>query len=456
MRSFLKRFFGDLKFYKTVASIAVPIIIQQLLIASVALVDNIMVGQLGESSINGVTIVNQLNFILMIVTFGVMGGAGIFTAQYFGAKQLDALRMSFRYKINAALVVSIIGVFLLSIFGSTLIGLFTRESVTLSLGLTYSNIIIYGIPPFILSLAISGTFRETGVAKPLLFISLFALILNAAINYVLIFGYYGFPELGVAGAAIGTVIARYVEFGLLVILMIYMKSSFRFKLVTLFQIPIDVIKKINKKALPLTINEVFWSIGQTAVIFAFALRGETELAAMNVANGVSQIVFVIFGGIATSVAVMVGNTLGENKLKEAEDNAYKLIMTAFMMAVVVGLVLLIISPVLIDFYDIEPQTRIWALKAIRYNSVLIWLYSVNVAIYFTLRSGGDVLSTIYADSGFSWAVMVPVALILGYFTTIDIALMFLIVKGTELPKVFYAWHLLSKKKWLQNLTVEIA
>ena len=189
MRSFLKRFFGDLKFYKTVASIAVPIILQQLLIASVALIDNIMVGQLGEPSINGVTIVNQLNFILMIVTFGVMGGAGIFTAQYFGAKQLDALRMSFRYKINAALVVSIIGVLLLGIFGSNLIGLFTRESVTLSLGLTYSNIIIYGIPPFILSLAISGTFRETGVAKPLLFISLFALILNSAINYVSIFGY---------------------------------------------------------------------------------------------------------------------------------------------------------------------------------------------------------------------------------------------------------------------------
>jgi putative MATE family efflux protein len=451
----MKRFFGDIAFYKKVAAIAIPIILQQLLIASVALVDNVMVGQLGEPSINGVTIVNQLNFVIMIVTFGVMGGAGIFTAQYFGAKQTEQLKMSFRYKINAALVVSTIGVFLFIVFGETMIGWFTREDLTQSLGLTYLNIVTIGLFPFIMSLAISSTFRETGIAKPLLFISLFALILNAAINYVLIFGYLGFPKLGVAGAAIGTVIARYIEMTLLIVLMFIKKSPFKFKLQTLFSIPRDMIQKINKKALPLTVNEIFWSIGQTVVIFAFALRGETELAAMNVANGVSQIVFVIFGGIATSVAVMVGNTLGENKLKEAEENAYKLIMTAFMLAVIVGLILLAIAPIVIDFYDIEPQTRIWALKATRYNSVLIWLYSVNVAMYFTLRSGGDVKSTIYADSGFSWAIMVPIALILGYFTSMDIALMFLIVKGTELPKVFFAWYLIKKKRWLQNLTVDI-
>jgi Na+-driven multidrug efflux pump len=130
-------------------------------------------------------------------------------------------------------------------------------------------------------------------------------------------------------------------------------------------------------------------------------------------------------------------------------------MTAFLMAVVVGLILLVIAPYVVNLYDVSDQTRIWALKATRYNGILIWLYSVNVAMYFTLRSGGDVKSTIYADAGFSWVIMVPVALILGYFSNIDIALMFLLVKGTELPKVFYAWYLLQKKRWLQNLTVEV-
>ena len=450
------KYFGDKAFYKKVAIITIPIILQQLLIASVQLIDNVMVGQLGESSINAVTIVNQLNFVVMIVTFGVMGGAGIFTAQYYGAKKQEELKMSFRYKINAALLVSSVAFILFVLFGETMIRWFSSNDVTVEGGLTYLSVMMFGVFPFILSMAISSTFRETGTTTPLLFISLFALILNAFINVILIFGYLGFPALGVLGAAIGTVIARVVEFILLLLLIKIKKSPFAFKLKNLFKIPKSMVKRISKKAFPLTMNEVFWSVGQTIFIFSFSLRGETALAAMNVNNAVSQIVFVTFSGIATAVAVMVGNTLGEHKLEEAETNAYKLIMTSFLSAVVVGALLFVVSPLVVNLYDISETTASWALESIRYNSVLIWLYSVNVAIYMTLRSGGDMKSTILADSVFTWVVMVPVALGLGYFSTMHIPLMFLLIKGTELPKFFYSLTLLKKKRWIQNLTVENA
>lgn len=448
--------FGNKAFYKRVAVIALPIIFQQLLIASVQLVDNLMVGQLGESSINAVTVVNQLNFVVMIVTFGLMGGAGIFTAQYFGAKKHEELKMSFRYKVVAAIFLSLTAFILFSLFGQIMIGWFTTSSSTLLLGMDYLTIMKYGVLPFIVSMAISSTFRETGTTRPLLYISLFALILNAAINVVLIFGYLGFPALGVSGAAIGTVIARYLEMFLLMYLMKKRRSPFNFKLSTLFHVPKTMVKKINKKALPLTINEIFWSVGQTVFLFAFSLRGEQALAAMNVNNAVSQIVFVIFSGIATSVAVMVGNTLGEHKLEEAESNAYKLIMTSVLAALVVGIILFLISPWIVGLYDINETTRAWALESIRYNSILVWLYSVNVAIYFTLRSGGDTFNTMLADSGFMWVINVPAALILGYFSTISIPLMFLIVKGMELPKFLFSLYLLRKRKWIQNLTIENA
>ena len=450
------KYFGDKAFYKKVAIITIPIILQQLLIASVQLIDNVMVGQLGESSINAVTIVNQLNFVVMIVTFGVMGGAGIFTAQYYGAKKQEELKMSFRYKINAALLVSSVAFILFVLFGETMIRWFSSNDVTVEGGLTYLSVMMFGVFPFILSMAISSTFRETGTTTPLLFISLFALILNAFINVILIFGYLGFPALGVLGAAIGTVIARVVEFILLLLLIKIKKSPFAFKLKNLFKIPKSMVKRISKKAFPLTMNEVFWSVGQTIFIFSFSLRGETALAAMNVNNAVSQIVFVTFSGIATAVAVMVGNTLGEHKLEEAETNAYKLIMTSFLSAVVVGALLFVVSPLVVNLYDISETTASWALESIRYNSVLIWLYSVNVAIYMTLRSGGDMKSTILADSVFTWVVMVPVALVLGYFSTMHIPLMFLLIKGTELPKFFYSLALLKKRRWIQNLTVENA
>ncbi len=450
----MKTFFGTKKFYKKVAIIAIPIVLQQLIIASVNLVDNLMVGQLGEPSINAVTIVNQLNFVVMIVTFGVMGGAGIFTAQFFGAKKQEELKMSYRYKMAAAVLFSSTAFLLFVLFGQTMIGWFASKSETIALGMDYLRIVQFGVFPFIISLAITTTFRETGTTKPLLYISLFALILNAAINYVLIFGYLGFEPMGVRGAAIGTVIARYIEMGLLYMLMIVKKASFYANLFTIFRIPKSLTKKISLKALPLTINEVFWSVGQTMFIFAFSLRGETALAAMNVNNAVSQIVFVTFSGIATAVAVMVGNTLGENKLDEAEGNAYKLMMVAFLSAVVVGSLLFIMAPFVVGLYDISDQTYEWALITTRYNSVLISLYSVNVAIYFTLRSGGDMRSTVYADAGFTWVIMVPLALILAYFTSLDVTWLFLLVKGTELLKFFYALGLIKKKRWLQNLTNE--
>ena len=450
----MKTLFGTKEFYKKVGIIAIPIVLQQFIIASVNLVDNLMVGQLGEPSINAVTIVNQLNFVVMIVTFGVMGGAGIFTAQFFGAKKQDELKMSYRYKMAAAVLFSSTAFLLFILFGQTMIGWFASKSETISLGMDYLNIVQFGVFPFIISLAITTTFRETGTTKPLLYISLFALIMNAAINYVLIFGYLGFEPMGVRGAAIGTVIARYIEMGLLYLLMIVKKAPFYTKVFTIFSIPKSLTKKISLKALPLTINEVFWSVGQTMFIFAFSLRGETALAAMNVNNAVSQIVFVTFSGIATAVAVMVGNTLGENKLEEAESNAYKLMMVAFLSAVVVGSLLFIMAPFVVGLYDISDQTYEWALITTRYNSVLIWLYSVNVAIYFTLRSGGDMRSTVYADAGFTWVIMVPIALILAYFTNLDVTWLFLLVKGTELLKFFYALGLIKKKRWLQNLTNE--
>ena len=450
----IKTLFGTKEFYKKVAIIAIPIVLQQLIIASVNLVDNLMVGQLGEPSINAVTIVNQLNFVVMIVTFGVMGGAGIFTAQFFGAKKQEELKMSYRYKMAAAVLFSSTAFLLFILFGQTMIGWFASKSETIALGMDYLRIVQFGVFPFIISLAITTTFRETGTTKPLLYISLFALILNAAINYVLIFGYLGFEPMGVRGAAIGTVIARYIEMGLLYMLMIVKRAPFFAKLFTIFRIPKSLTKKISLKALPLTINEVFWSVGQTMFIFAFSLRGETALAAMNVNNAVSQIVFVTFSGIATAVAVMVGNTLGENKLDEAESNAYKLMMVAFLSAVVVGSLLFIMAPFVVGLYDISDQTYTWALITTRYNSVLICLYSVNVAIYFTLRSGGDMRSTVYADAGFTWVIMVPLALILAYFTNLDVTWLFLLVKGTELLKFFYALGLIKKKRWLQNLANE--
>lgn len=449
----MKTLIGNKQFYQKLWHIVIPIVIQQLLIASVQLVDNIMVGRLGESAISSVAIVNQLNFVVMIITFGLMGGAGIFTAQFFGAKNEEGLKETFRYKILASILISSIAFLIFTILGEVMIKWFASTTQTIQGGVDYLNIVKFGIFPFILSIAISGTFREIGITKPLLRISIVALLVNTGLNFILIFGLLGFPALGVVGAAVATVIARIVELLLMLVLIYNTKPAFQFSISTLFQIRKMTVKKITLKALPLTINELFWSVGQAVFLFAYSVRGEMELAAMNVTSAVSQIVFVTFSGIATAVAVMVGNTLGENKLNEAQDNAKKLIFTAWMAAVFVGIILFIISPLIVSLYDIQAETALIAKTNLRINSFMIWFYSLNVAIYFTLRSGGDMRSTIMVDAGYMWLVMVPTVLSLAYFTSIPITWMFFIVQSTEVPKFLFALWRYNKKHWVQNLAL---
>jgi putative MATE family efflux protein len=449
----MKTFIGNKQFYQKLWQIVIPIVIQQLLIASVQLVDNIMVGRLGESAISSVAIVNQLNFVVMIITFGLMGGAGIFTAQFSGAKNVEGLKETFRYKILAALFISTLAFLVFTIFGKTMIQWFASTNQTIQGGVDYLNVVRFGIFPFVLSIAISSTFRETGITKPLLRISIVALLVNTGLNFVLIFGLIGFPALGVVGAAIATVIARIIELLLMFVLIYNTKPAFQFSLFTIFKIRPLMVKKITLKALPLTINELFWSVGQAVFLFAYSVRGEVELAAMNVTSAVSQIVFVTFSGIATAVAVMVGNTLGENKLEEAQDNAKKLIFTAWIASVIVGIVLFIISPLIVGLYDIQAETALIAKTNLRINSFMIWFYSLNVAIYFTLRSGGDMRSTIMVDAGYMWVVMVPTILSIAYFTSIPITWMFLIVQSTEIPKFLFALWRYNKKHWVQNLAL---
>jgi putative MATE family efflux protein len=447
----MKSLIGDKKFYQRLIAITVPIILQQLITSSVQLVDNIMVGQLAEIQSNAVFVVNQIYFVLMLITFGVMSGAGIYSAQYYGAKDFDKLKQTFRFKLNAGIVVGLLSFLVFTFLQRFLISNFTDESVTIGLGMSYMNTIRWAIIPFILSIAISSTFREIGIVKPLLYISIVAIFTNTVLNYILIFGHLGFDAMGTDGAAIATLIARCVEFLLMVGFLMKRGIVFKTKLIDLFKINKKVLIAIVAVGAPLTLNEFLWSMGQTMFVKAYSERGTNALGAMYITNSVSQLVFVTFGAWATGIAVMVGNTLGENRLDIAKDNAKKLIFTAFAFSIFTGVILFGLSYFIVDIFQFEDITKSWASFNIRVNALFIPLYSLNVAIYFTLRSGGDMRSTVMMDSGFMWVVSVPVALSLAYFTTLPITLMFLLVQSLEIPKSIFGLYRYKKEYWLKNL-----
>lgn len=449
----MKRFIGTKAFYKNLIVVALPIVLQQLITSSLQLVDNIMVGSLGEQSIGAVSVVNQLYFVVILITFGAIGGAGIYTAQYFGSKDFDKLKQTFRFKIVTGLIVAFLSLFIFTILGKTLISAFSENPDTIGLGQDYLRIVRFSIFPWALTVAISNTFREIGITKQLLYISFIAIITNTILNYLFIFGNFGFPKLGVEGAGIATLISRFVEFGLMLVLIRSKGSVFSTKLRDLFKIDQAILKAIIIMALPLMLNEALWSMGQTMFLQSYSLRGDNALAAMNIASAISQLVFVTFGGIGTGVAVLVGNTLGKNELEEAKDNSVKLIAFAVVFAFFMGILLFIVSFFVLDLYDVSEVTKNTALWAIRTNALFIPIYSFNVAIYFTLRAGGDTKSTLLMDAGFMWVVSVPIAVLLSRLTNLSVILLFLIVQLSDIPKMMFAIHRYKKKHWVRNLAL---
>ena len=450
----MKKIFADKKFYKRVLIIAFPIILQQLLTSSVQLVDNLMVGTLGELAIGAVSVVNQLYFVVIIVTFGAMGGAGIYSAQYFGSKQFTQLKQTFRFKLLIALFLSAFAIIIFTLFGEAFIRMFTDNPTTIRWGLKYLNIAKWVMIPMSISTAISSTFREIGITKPLLYIAVVAIFSNVILNYLLIFGNFGFPRLGIEGAAIATLVSRVIEFSLLLILLVVKGKAFNTNIFKIFKIDKILLKVIIITAIPLVINEFLFSFGQTVFMQSYATRGDNALAAINITNAISQLVFITFGGIGTAVAVFIGNTLGENKLKEAKENSKKIFAFAIVFAIILGVILFILSFFILNLYEISTETENIARFNIRVNAIMIPIISMYISLYFTLRSGGDTRSTMIMDSGYIWVIQVPVVLLLSRLTNLGVIYLYLIIQVLEIPKVLIAYSRYKKEFWLRNLAQE--
>jgi putative MATE family efflux protein len=452
----MRHLIGTKQFYRTIIALAGPLVLQQLLTSAVQLVDNFMVGRLGEKAMGSVAIVNQLYFIYILVIFGILGGAGVFAAQYYGAKDFDKLKETFRFKLVAAGIVSVIAILIFTVFATPLFSIFSNDTTIIKGSIDYMAIVKFGFLPWAISTAIGSTFRETGITKPLFIISLITILTNTILNYLLIFGMFGFPQLGIIGAAIATVIARVLELVLTFILLLRKGSVFNTQFSKLFSIHKKLLGSIVIMTLPLMLNELLWSSGNTVFFYSYSRRGTDALAAMTITSSVSSLVFIFFGGIATAVAVLVGNTLGKNQLELAKENAKKLITFSVVIALFAGILLFTLSFFIVHIYNVSQTVKDIAQFNIRVQSMLIPIYTFNVCLFFTFRAGGDTKSTFIFDSGFMMLVSVPIALSLSFFTVLPVTTMFLLVQLTELPKLSFGLWRYSKGHWIKNLAIKHA
>lgn len=457
---FRTRFFGDRQFYRAALLIALPIMIQNGITNFVSMLDNIMVGRLGTVEMTGVSIANTLIFVFNLAIFGAVSGAGIFGAQFYGKGDHAGVRNAFRYKIVEGLLLLLAGSAILYFFGKPLIRLFlTGEgkasdiAASLDFGYRYVRIMLIGLPAFVLVQCYAGSLRETGQTVLPMTSGIIAVFVNCFLNWVLIFGKLGMPRLGSDGAAVATVVSRYVE-ALIIVISTHRRADqheFIRGAYRTLRIPGKLARDITKKGMPLIFNETLWALGQSLLLQSYSLRGYAVVSATNITSTLSNVFGVAFMAMGSSIGILVGQKLGAGKLEEAKDTDRKLIVFSVLISACFGLVMAGISGVFPQIYRTEPAIRSLAAQFILVNACLMPVNAYSNAAYFTLRSGGKTYVTFLFDSFFSCVVVAPVAYCLSRFTDMPILLLYACCQGVELIKCCIGYAMIRSGIWIQNI-----
>ena len=458
----MKKYFGDKAFYKMVLSVAIPIMLQNGITNFVSLLDNIMVGRVGVEQMTGVSIANQLQFVYNLAIFGIVSGAGIFCAQFFGCKDMKGVRNAFRIKLIFCMIICALGIVIFALFGDGLMGLYLKGNsdnvdpvLTLKSARAYLNVMLIGMVPFAIVQAYSGTLRETGETMLPMKAGVAAVAVNLLLNSLLIYGLLGFPKLGVVGAALATTISRFVE---LFIVVIYAhrnaeKHPYMLGLYKDFKVPGTLFVNILAKGTPLMLNEFLWSLGITTLLQCYSVRGLSVVAAMNISSTLSNVFNVVYIAMGTAISIIIGQMLGAGKIQEAKETDRKLIVFALISCLVVGALLSLVAPVFPQIYEADKEVRTMATKFILIAAMCMPIQGFLNACYFTIRSGGKTLITFLFDSFYVWVFSIPLAYVLGHYTMMPITMLYLICQLSDLIKCIIGFILVKQGKWAQNMVL---
>ena len=460
----MNKLIGDRKFYRQVLTIVIPIIIQNGISNFVNLLDNIMVGRVGTEQMSGIAIVNQLMLVFYLAVFGALSAAGIFGAQFYGQRDHDGVRYAFRYKLYICIGIVVIGIVVFLCWGDRLILLYLHDAgettqsleAALHYGKQYLLVTLIGLIPFGFEEIYSSTLRECGETKVPMIAGVAAVLVNLCLNYVLIFGHFGFPRLGVVGAAVATVISRYVQAAIVIIWTHCHTEKLEFAegLYKSFRIPWNLVWRITIKGIPLMINEILWAAGIAVLNQCYSLRGLDVVAGLNIASTINNLFNVVFISMGNAVAIMVGQLLGAGKMEEARDTDTKLIAFAVMSCFGMGGILFIFSSLFPQVYNTTDQVKRLATEFIRISAYCMPMYAFMHTTYFTLRSGGKTGITFLFDSVYLWIICTPVAYLLSRYTEMPIVTLYFSVQMIDLIKCAIGFVLVKKGVWMHNIVGE--
>lgn len=454
----MKKLIGSKGFYKMVLAICIPIVIQNGFTNLASLLDNIMIGQLGTLSMSGVSITNQLLQVFNVTIFGAMSGPGIFMAQFYGKKNKEGVENCFRIKLIIGIIITLLAIFLFYTFGQQLISLYLNDNPqdnlkTLNYGMDYLKIMIIGLIPFVITQVYSSSLRETGNTVLPMIASVVAVIVNFCINYILIFGHFGFPQLGVTGAAIGTVVSRVVEMSINIVggyRNTYLKEAMVLK-----KVPLSLTKEMLKRGLPLLCNEILWSISIALISQSYSTRGIIAVAAINITTTVTNFFMIVCYAIGNSISIVVGQQLGAGEIEKAKDYDLKMLFMNFVMCLAIGIVLFNVSSLIPQIYNTSLEVKALASQLLKIAACMLPIISIYYSSYFTMRAGGKTFLTFLFDSGYTFVFTFMSALLLTRLTSLPILTIYLLVQCVDIPKATLGLVLVRKGIWVHNIVSDL-
>lgn len=452
--------FGSLRFYREALSIALPVMLQQLIMSLVSLIDNFMVAGLGDAKMAAVNVANQINFVYLVVLWTLCGAGGIYLAQFKGAGDEEGMKQAYRFKVILALAVSAVYFTLLLVIPDKLMAVMTMGNAAqgeiVELGATYLRLVAFTLFPIAVSTAIGTSFREIGLPRIPLYISVVATLVNTAGNWLLIYGNLGAPRMEVTGAAIATILARFVEMGAFLVYLKARKTDFYVPLSRLAAVNRRLMVEILGKSGMMLLSETTWVVSETVMTALYNGRGGAEVVAGMAAGWtIANVFFLVFNGIHTATAVIVGGTLGAGKLDEARDRARWLKSGSLVAGTVVavGAAASTLAIPLV-FGNLTAEARGVTVGLVLVIAFYMPLWTVLNAQFAISRAGGDTALGMYVDLSVNVLLFVPGAFALALGTALGPVVMFAILKTTDWIKYVIARWYLKKERWVRNLTVQ--
>jgi putative MATE family efflux protein len=445
-------FLRDRTFLRELLTIAIPISFQQLIYASLNMIDVFMVGQLGETAIAAVGLSNQVFFVLILILFGATSGMAIFTAQFWGKHEIEPIRKVLGMSLITATCVALIFTLVATLMPEAVLGFYTDDTEVIDLGSNYLRIVGFTYIAVAIATAYIAVLRSIQLIRLTIIATVSALTFKTILGYGLIFGIGGLPELGVRGAAIGTASGWTLELVLLLILIYTQKTPLAANPLTLFSFDKAFFGRVLKTVWPAVANELFWSFGITTYYAIYAHIGTDSIAAVNINATIEELGFVVFMGLANGCAVMVGNRIGARKKDEAYEIVRRVIIIGVTFAVIVGVIIFFLRDVVVGRYDLSPSGAKNVRMLMLMMACTLWIRMFNFSTFVgALRAGGDTRFALIMEICSIWLIGVPAAYIAAFVFHLPVYYVYLAVSIEEIAKAFVSGWRFKSKKWIHDL-----